>query len=70
MLTGAAPSPRLASRVGATGIRFLRCERGTTSIEYSVIAMVLGVAIVAAASSLEDPMATAFAAISAAFDPK
>ncbi|MCB8837338.1 Flp family type IVb pilin [Aurantimonas sp. VKM B-3413] len=69
MLTAAPSQQVFLSRLRATGIRFLRCDRGTTSIEYSVIAMVLGVAIVAALGSLEEPMATAFAAISAAFSP-
>lgn len=34
--------------------RFLRCERGATAIEYALLAAVLGLGVVTAASTLKN----------------
>ena len=47
--------------------RFLRDESGATAIEYSLVAVVISVGIIGAASSVRDQVVTLFEAIASAF---
>lgn len=44
--------------------RFLRCERGTTAIEYAVIASLIGIAIIAAIQPIGDILQGTFGDVS------
>jgi pilus assembly protein Flp/PilA len=44
--------------------RFVKCESGATAIEYGLIASLIGVAIIAGATTLGGKLNTAFTAIS------
>ncbi|MBL8546163.1 MAG: Flp family type IVb pilin [Hyphomonadaceae bacterium] len=49
-------------------VTFLRDERGATSIEYALVASLIGMVIIAAVTSVGDRLIPIFEAISAGFN--
>jgi Flp pilus assembly pilin Flp len=48
-------------------MRFIRDETGTTSIEYALIALILGVGIISAVQLLGSQVQSTFSAVEAAY---
>jgi pilus assembly protein Flp/PilA len=61
-------TPTGAPRITARFVRFLRDERGTTAIEYALIASVISIVIVGAATSVGSSLEGFFEKVAAAFD--